>query len=77
MTPSKRDRVFSAAEHLSLPCGDFKTLSRVIPHSGMFKSGYSKTAVQSSIKKKKFYSQFRKLRQKRKKMLQKSCSYFT
>ena len=60
MTPSKCDRVFSAAEHLSLPCGDFKTLSRVIPRSAMFKSGYSKRAVQSSIKKKKFYSQFRK-----------------
>ena len=53
MTPSKRDRVFSAAEHLSLQCGDFKTLSRVIPRSAMFKSGYSKRAVQSNIQKKK------------------------
>ena len=78
MTPSKRDRVFSAAEHLSLPCGDFKTLSRVIPRSGMLKSGYSKRAVQSNIqKKKKFYSQFTKLSHKRKKMLQKNRSYFT
>ena len=78
MTPSKRDRVFSAAEHLSLPCGDFKTLSRVIPRSAMFKSGYSKRAVQSNIqKKKKFHSQFIKLRHKRKKMLEKNRSYFT
>ena len=56
MTPSKRDRVFSAAEHLSLPCGDFKTLSRVIPRSGKFKSGYSKRAVQSNIQKKKSFT---------------------
>ena len=69
--------VFSAAEHLSWPCGDFKTLLRVIPRSGIFKSGYSKAAVQSSIKKNtEVYSQFRKLTHKRKKMLKKNRSYF-
>ena len=77
MTPSKRDRVFSAAEHLSLPCGDFKTLSRVIPHSGMFKVVTRREPSRVASKKKKFYSQFRKLRHKRKKMLQKNRSYFT
>ena len=55
MTPSKRDRVFSAADYLSWPCGDFQTLSRVIPRSGMFNSSYSTSknsrAVQSTIKK--------------------------
>ena len=47
---SKRNQVFSAAEHLSSPCGD-----RIIPHSGMFKSSRSKCkksrATQSTIKK--------------------------
>ena len=70
MTPSKRDRVFSAAEPLSLPCGDFKTLSRVIPRSGMVTR--REPSRGAAKKKKTFYSQFRKLRHKRKKMLQKS-----
>ena len=56
MTPSKPDRELSKAEHLSLPFGDLKTLSRVIPPSGMFKSSDSKSkkskGVQSTIKKK-------------------------